>query len=150
MKILTFTILLPLFLLFCTWRTYTTQHSPQQKEFLKGKASQPNGFLKGSVNAKTNWLGKKFDKENATGINVFSKDKTQEEKYKFKTYVGKGLADPTLDVLKIDYNIPGNPFWLRLIMDEIVETEPGKYLGKLHVRLLPRVSFALGYFSLQK
>jgi hypothetical protein len=150
MKILTFTILLPLFLLFCTWRTYTTQHSPLQEKFLKGKASSPQGFLKGSVNAKTNWLGKKFNKEEATGINVFAKDETQEERYKFKTYVAKGLADPSIEVLKIDYNIPGNPFWLRLILDEIVETEPGKYLGKLHLRLLPRLSFALGFFSLRK
>lgn len=54
------------------------------------------------------------------------------------------------DVLKIDYAIPANPFWLRFILDEIVETEPGKLLGKVHIHLLPDLNFTLGFFTLEK
>jgi hypothetical protein len=35
-------------------------------------------------------------------------------------------------------------------VDELVETSPEKYLGKLHIQIFPGLSFALGYFSLER
>lgn len=120
-------------------------HSPNQKLFLSGKVPNPlpSGLYKGSVNFKTSWQGKKFDASKSMGINLIS----GKEKYPFKTYVGKGLAD-NIDVLKIDYNIPQNPFWLRFILDEIVEISSGKYLGKVHINFFG-LPFSLGYFRLE-
>ena len=104
--------------------------------------------------------GRGMVKVNSTGINLFYDKKArhntapgssaQVERYPFKTYAGKGLRDKKLDVLKIDYNVDGNPFWLRLIVDEIVEVTPGKYLGKMHIKLIPGFPFTVLYFELKK
>ncbi len=120
-----------------------------QKVFLSGKIPNPlpDGFYKGSLRKlKTSWQGKKFDAKNSTGINLIS----GKELYPFKTYIAKGLADKNLDVLKIDYDIPGNPFWLRFILDEIVETSPNHCLGKVHIKLIPGLPITLGFFQLEK
>ena len=129
-------------------RTWQTQNSPNQKKILSGKipSPKPDGLYKGLVNFKTSWQGKKFDAKNSTGINIIN----EKQVYPFKTYIGKGLQDKNLDVFKIDYNIPQNPFWLRFILDEIVETTSGKYLGKIHINLIPYLPFSLGYFRLEK
>lgn len=142
------TALIILLLLLALFRTWQTQNSLNQKLFLSGKVPNPlpNGSYKGSVgNIKVGWQGKKFDASSSSGINLIS----GKEQYPFKTYVGKGLAD-NIDVLKIDYNLPQNPFWLRFILDEIVEVERGKYLGKVHLNLIPGLPFSLGYFRLEK
>jgi hypothetical protein len=120
----------------------------KQKLFLSGRVPSPlpNGFYKGSVGMKTSWQGKKFDAKLQKGINIIN----GREVYPFRTYVGKGLRDKDLDVLKIDYNIPKNPFWLRFILDEIVQTSPNHFLGKVHIKLLPGVHFTLGFFRLEK
>ena len=101
--------------------------------------SLPNGFYKGSVGFKTSWEGKKFNAENSSGINLFD----GQEKYPFKTYEEK-------DVLKIDYNLPENPFWVRLILDEIVEISKDKYLGTIKLRLIPGFPVTIGHFRLEK
>jgi hypothetical protein len=62
---------------------------------------------------------------------------------------GKGLRDKEKEVLKLNYNLPQNPFFLRPVMDEIVEVEPGKYLGKVHYRLWSNFAVTLGYFELE-
>lgn len=127
---------------------YRVQHSLYQKVFLSGifPSPLPEGFYKGSVQAlNTSWKGKVFDASHSAGINLFGDKKV----YPFKTYKGKGLQDTNLDVLKINYNIPENPFWIRLILDEIVEIEPGKYLGKVHLNLIPHLPLSLGYFKLE-
>ncbi len=130
------------------FRTWNIQQGSNQKLFSEGKIPNPlpNGFYKGAVSFKTSWEGKKFKAGSSSGINIIDK----EEKYPFKTYSGKGLTDKNLEVLKIDYNIPQNPFWLRLILDEIVEVDKGKYLGKVHLKLIPGLPFSLGYFRLEK
>ena len=139
------TVLLPISLgLFRTWQI---QNSLNQKLFLNGKnPDKPNGLYKGSVNFKTSWEGKKFDASSSAGINIIG----GKEKYPFKTYTGKGIRDKNLDVLKIDYNIPQNPLWLRFILDEIVEVDKDKYLGKVHLNLIPGLPLSLGYFRLEK
>lgn len=141
--------LLLLLLLIGLIRTWRVQSNPNQKLFLSGKipSSLPDGFYKGSVTGlKTSWQGKKFDASSSAGINIIN----DQPIYPFKTYIGKGLQDKNLNVFKIDYNIIGNPFWLRFILDEIIETKTNQYLGKVHLNLIPGFPFSLGYFRLEK
>lgn len=130
---------------------FKTQHSAQQKHFLAGKVplESLDGFYKGTVRDSASvWQGKKFQGASNTGINVFKEGKMIVDRYPFATSSGKGLADKNLAVIKIDYNLPDNPLWLRFVLDEVVEVSPGHLLGKLHVRLLPGFSLALGFFEL--
>ena len=134
-------------------RTWQMEHGGEQESFSKGVAPVPlpDGFYAGSVPGHTVlWLGKKFDAANQGGINVFDEAGKKNERYPFATSVGPGLRDATLQVVKIDYDIPGNPFWLRFILDEIVQIAPDHYLGKLHIRIIPGYPFTLAYFELKK
>ena len=141
-------------MLLCVARTWQMEHSPRQALFEKGIIPNPlpDGMYQGSVPGHTfSWLGKKFNAADSTGINVFSDAMGgQTTKYPFKTSVGKGVHDANLDVLKIDYNIPDNPLWLRLVLDEVVQTGPDQYLGKLQFRIIPGYPFTLSYFELKK
>ena len=143
--------------------TFQIQKDPQNNLFLRGTLPNPapDGLHQGIfLGHNTSWRGKKFNVANSTGINLFYDKKArhntapgssaQVERYPFKTYAGKGLRDKKLDVLKIDYNVEGNPFWLRLIVDEIVEVTPGRYLGKMHIKIIPGFPFTVLYFELKK
>lgn len=56
--------------------------------------------------------------------------------YPFRTYTAPGVIDRDRQVLKIDYDLPANPFGLiRRVLDELVEVAPGYYLGKAHLRV---------------
>ena len=135
-----------------SYRNFRTQANPSQKIFLKGTvpAKFPDGFYKGTVKGlNTPWIGKEFNAKEMRGINIFKENEKITKKYHFHLYKGRGLADKNLEVIKIDYNLPQNPIWMRFIMDEIVETGKDQYLGELHIRL-PGVSFALGFFTLEK
>lgn len=133
------------------WRTWKIQTNPLQGQFLKGKVPQNlSGFYKGAVaGLNTNWQGKKFDSRRSAGINIFKETEGNRERFPFKTYSGKGLQD-NMEVLKIDYSDNKDPWWLRFILDELVETSPGKYLGKVHIQILPGFGFTMGYFKLEK
>lgn len=134
-------------------RTWKTEHSENEKRFLAGKVPSPlpSGIYKGSVTGiDVPWKGKSFNKEKQTGINVLEDNGKKIEKFPFKTYIGKGIMDKNLDVFKIDYNISQNPFWLRIILDEIVEVKKNTYLGKVHIVLPLGIIFSLGYFNLEK
>ena len=134
-------------------RTWHMQHSVNQKKFLKGKipAVLPDGFYTGWVIGYTgSWIGKSFHQKKATGMNVFLLEKQQIERFPFITSVNKGLRDKNLDVIKINYNLPQNSFFLRMILDEIVEVEKDTYLGKVHIILFSVIPFTVGYFSLKK
>lgn len=126
---------------------------PNQQEFLTGKLPNPklDGLYNGSMGFDTAWVGKKLDSQTETGINLIKdkKGKTH-EKYPFKTYVGKGLFDENLFVMKLDYNVKGNPFWVKWIVDEIVEVTPNEYLGKMHLKIIPGFPFSVLYFELKK
>jgi hypothetical protein len=130
-----------------------TQQNELQKKFLAGKVPSPlpNGLYKGTVGGKEiSWKGKKFDREHCSGINLFKAENSTTENYPFKTVVGAGAVDKNIQVLKIDYNQPGNSFFLKHVLDEVVEVSPDHFLGKLEVRILPNFYIALGYFELQK
>ncbi len=125
--------------------------SSNQKIFSSGKVPKelPNGFYKGHVERiKVSWQGKKFDAKSGTGVNIFKNGDQLIEKYPFKIYKAEGLKDRMI-VLRIDYNLPQNPFWVRLVVDEVVETSPDNFLGKINLKLTG-FSLTLGYFTLKK
>lgn len=145
-------ILILLAAIFGIARTIQIQNKPQQKDFFGGSVPKelPNGLYKGTVNLKTTWQGKRFDASSSAGINVFKNGDKREEKYPFKTYVGDGVQDKNLKVIKIDYSENQDPWWLKYILDEVVEVSSGKYLGKVHIIVIPGLPFTLGYFQLEK
>jgi hypothetical protein len=148
-------VIILIFVVFGWIRTYKTQHSVNQKNFLAGTVPSPlpDGAYNGTVTGlKTNWRGKTFDTTHSAGKNNFIDPQSSEivQRYPFKTYTAKGLRDKSVEVERIDYNIAGNPWWLKFILDEIVQTAPDTYLGKIHIRIIPGISFAVGYFHLTK
>ena len=133
------------------WRDFKSKRSPNQALFTRGTIPQqmPDGDYKGSVNGYSgSWIGKTFDARHATGKNRMKSPQGVELRYPFKTEVGRGVADP-IQVVKIDYDIPENPLWLRRILDEIVQVGPDHFLGKVHLRWGP-VHLTVGYFELRK
>ena len=100
------------------------------------------------------WLGKRFDAEHATGENVFDsrvhrvgrlltpaayraswpEDARSYRALGFATSAGAGALDSGVEVLRIDYDLPGNAPPFRRILDELVEVEPGVYLGQALLR----------------
>lgn len=135
-------------LLIAMYQTYQVEHRPQQAAFRGGKlpTTLPNGFYKGEVPAglRHGWQGKVFSAAAGTGINQFEHD----QRFIFKIYPAPGLRDKHMQVLRIDYRQPGNPWWLHFITDEIVQTGPGHFLGKVHLRVMPGLTFSLTYFEL--
>lgn len=96
-----------------------------------------DGFYKGTLrNMKSNWLGKTFFALQSSGINNYKENGKIVQKYPFKTYIEK-------NVLKLDYNLPQNPWWLRLIIDELVEVERDKFDGVMKIKFIPVARFRL-------
>jgi hypothetical protein len=134
------------------FRTWQIENSDNQKLFASSSAPKEklNGLYKGSVNlpVKVTWLGKKFDSKTSTGINVFDDGGgTTHDSFPFNTYAGSSSSSTAL---YIDYDKPENPFWIRPIVDQLVEVNPGDYLGKLSYRLIPGYNFELEFFRLKK
>lgn len=146
--------LVAVLVLFGVFRTWTLEHSPDQIRFVNGTLpeSLPDGIYQGSAKVPTfSWAGKNFEANQSRGINVFrSSDGSLQEKYPFVTSVGRGTSDSDLTVIDIDYNIPANPWWLRLVLDEIVQVAPEQYLGKMQLRLVPGLPFTITFFELKK
>jgi len=114
------------------------------------------------------WKGKIFDAAHASGDNIFTRDSLflapiwwplyrgyrdeSAEKYRaftFRTHIAPGLADPDRQVLKLDYNLEGNPsFTVRRVLDELVQVEPALYLGKAHLKWWWGKWQLVAYFSL--
>lgn len=120
------------------FRAQSLLSSPLQAQFITGIVPEelPDGVYKGSTGGYTaSWIGKTFHRDDAIGANVFHGASEDVDKYPFKMYVGQGIQDKNTQVIKIDYNIPENPFWFRPVLDEIVQVGPDEYLGKAHIRL---------------
>jgi hypothetical protein len=134
-------------------RTWKIEKSAKQKEFLTGTVPEqfPDGFYKGSVDGYGgSWKGKVCERASLSGINLFDDAGLEKKKYPFQMYKARGLRDPELAVIRIDYDSSGNPFWVRMVLDEIVQTSPDHYFGKVHVRLFPGVPFTVGFFRMEK
>lgn len=127
---------------------------PESSVFSTGSlpSPTPSGSLAGNhfSGLGENWQGKHFYASKNAGINNFKSKTTPtviEQRYPFKTSVKQGLRNKNQNVLQLNYDVAGNPLWLRLIKDEIVEVRPGHFQGKIHLK----VSFivvTLGFFSL--
>ena len=113
------------------------------------------------------WQGKAFSPASSRGVNRLTATArlplkalfpsytpevaTQDDMdaFSFRTRVGPGAIDPHINVLKIDYDVEANPGLIRRLLDELVELEPGRYLGK--ILFLVRGEFRpIGFFSLRK
>jgi hypothetical protein len=112
------------------------------------------------------WRGKWFDRDGATGVNRFTPGGlaalrilfpryTPErisvdtiEAFAFRTRLGPAELDAGVQVLKIDYDDEANPRVVRRILDELVQLEPGLYLGRVLFRTRRR-HHPVGFFSLR-
>jgi hypothetical protein len=131
--------------------TSSANAKPEAAEFAAGTFPDPlpSGDLNGTAEGQGAWVGKSFDSEAGAGINRFNNGGTIDRNVEFKTYSAKGLTNPSQDVLRLDYNLAQNPFYVRFVQDELVQVAPGKYLGKIHLQVLPFIPFTVGYFRLE-
>lgn len=149
--------------------------SSRQKEFVEGTLPNPapDRFYKGTAHllggGPVPWLGKSFEASNDLGFNIFTPTGAtllkimtpfyekfrrnadgNTDAYYFRTYTGPGFRDKDIETFKLDYDSPENPFLIRIILDEIVETAPQEYLGKVHLKVFPGYYATIGYFGLKK
>jgi hypothetical protein len=113
------------------------------------------------------WQGKVFTRDASTGVNRFTPsarialktffpkytpehaDHARIDAFPFRTRVAPGELDPSVQVLKIDYDFEANPdFIIRRILDELVQVSSGVYLGKVLYRVRGRF-YPIGFFSLR-
>lgn len=136
-------IILTLFIIGFIWNLMVESRA-ENKMFIAGTLPTPtlNGIYKGSYGG-TNWKGKEFDANNHTGINIVGDTK----QFSFETSDSKSLHN-NQQVLKLNYNIAPNPWWLRFVVDEITQTSPGKYQGKVYIQFVPGLAMAITYFNL--
>ena len=162
-------------LVFWSLVTIIIKQSKYHKQFLNGTTPQtaPDGFYQGTAHLlfdqQTPWLGKSFNRLDSEGFNIFTpagasllkiltpfykrfalNNDGNTDAYYFKTRTEPALKDAPLNVIKLDYNSPENPFLIRIILDEIVEIAPEQYLGKVHLKVFPNVYSMIGYFGLRK
>lgn len=75
------------------------------------------------------WRGKSFrstDAAHGEGINRIVSDRFR--LFRFTTSIGPSRAGD-FDAVQLDYDHPGNPFFIRVIKDEVRAIEPGLFLG---------------------
>lgn len=122
----------------------------QQFQAASAPAEVPNGFWPGNwQGGGTNWLGKEFDVNTMTGINIFQAEPTPTKGTPFKIRIGPSMTGSTQTVLILDYNVAGNRPWIRLVRDEVVELAPGKLLGILYYTLGP-IMIPIDFFEQQQ
>lgn len=135
-------------------RTYVVERQTEQQLFTAGHAdlSELDGDYIGVAHgySGTTWQGKTVFRDTHSGINRFKYDSGLTTKYLFKIFTAIALRDGNKEIIKLDYNQPGNPWWLKYIVDEMVLVGPQQYLGKVHVKISKHIVFTLGYFSLSK
>lgn len=113
------------------------------------------------------WKGKRFLAESAVGDNRVANearpllrlcfpfyrqarpaDPGHFRAFAFTVRLAPSVRDPRLVVMRIDYDLDENPrFFVRDIVDELVEVGPGEYLGEAQVRWSGRWR-TLAYFTL--
>ncbi len=156
-------------------RNYLSSQSPWQEKFVAGSLPEPprDGFYNGSAyllgNRPVPWLGKSFESDNNKGFNIFTPQGTSllkimtplyklfrknadgnTDAYYFATSTSQGFKDTQIETFKLDYASPENPFLIGIILDEIVQTGPQEYLGKVHMKVFPGYYATIGFFGLRK
>ena len=103
------------------------------------------------------WRGKSFSPARAgqggggaadqgEGINRVFSDVRPRRWFRFETSIGPSRAG-NFDAFHLDYDNPGNPFFIRAIEDEIRQVAPGLYLGQAYLATRKRTRLVL-YFGL--
>jgi hypothetical protein len=64
---------------------------------------------------------------------------------KFRVEKGKSLSDADLDVIRIVYDDPSNPFFVRPLVDEIRQIGPEEFLGQGMFTVFGRVVWAFWF-----
>jgi hypothetical protein len=141
---------------------------PLQGELLTLTVARPvDAAVRGIASLYMPWLGKSFDRDAQTGINLLKPSARTPTKvlwpsyqavremsdrlevFPFRTRIDTGAVDPALHVLKIDYDFSENPdFIIRRILDELVQIDEGLYLGKILFRT-KKAWHPIGFFSLR-
>lgn len=155
--------------------TFFVGQSDRQKQFVAASAPTdgPDGFYNGAAyllgNRPVPWLGKSFEATNSKGFNIFTPTGASllrvmtpfyklfrqnadgnTDAYYFETSTSPGFRDKQISTFKLDYDAPENPFLIRIILDEMVETAPAEYLGKVHMKVFPGYYATIGFFGLRK
>jgi hypothetical protein len=95
------------------------------------------------------WRGKSFKAlgpDHGEGINRVFGDRKPRHWFRFETKIGPSRAGG-FDAFHLDYDNPGNPFYIRAIKDEIRRVRPGLYLGQAYLVTRKRTRLVL-YFGL--
>ena len=95
------------------------------------------------------WRGKSFKTlgpDRGEGINRVFGDRKPRHWFRFETKIGPSRAGG-FDAFHLDYDNPGNPFYIRAIKDEIRRVQPGLYLGQAYLLTRKRARLVL-YFGL--
>jgi hypothetical protein len=95
------------------------------------------------------WRGKSFkllEANRGEGINRVWSDLRPSRWFRFETSIAPSRAGD-FEALHLDYDNPGNPFFIRAIKDEIRQVAPGLYLGQAYVVTGARTRLVL-YFGL--
>jgi len=133
------------------YRSWKTGRAADYGAFQAGMlpSVMPEGQWRGSVPelGEVAWKGKKFLGA-GKGINVFEKSGVKSEAYEFEFYKTTGID--AAHVIRLDYGKPGNPLWLRFIVDEMVSVGENRYLGLVYLNIVPGFPFRMGYFRLEK
>ena len=80
------------------------------------------------------------------GINRVFSDVRPRRWFRFETSIQRSRAGG-FDAFHLDYDIPGNPSYIRAIEDEIRQVGPGLYLGQAYLVTRKRARLVL-YFGL--
>ena len=94
------------------------------------------------------WRGKVFhsdSKGRAFGQNRLGVGPFEFRRYQFKASKAQS-AFSNRKVVILDHDLPGNPYWVRIFHDELVEMRPGLYLTCSHLRIGRRLQYA-SYFA---
>jgi len=131
--------------------TWMVRSSIDQRAFENGYLPSPplSGITRITAGGiSPSWQGKEFSATSKAGMDLFEDRGNTIRRYTFAVSEGAGLFDTQKTILRMDYGVNTNPLWLRPVLQEIVQTGSGVYLGKIHVRLLPFYPFSISYFKL--
>lgn len=126
--------------------TVQTEDDPSQLTFQTATVptALPNGFYKGNTftGLGKNWQGVVFNQASHSGTNKFNDG----QQYSFTMSVEDGLRDDKR-VVRLNYDQPGNTWWVHYVVEEIVQVAPNHYIGKMDIRISGLV-FSVSYFEL--
>jgi hypothetical protein len=97
------------------------------------------------------WRGKSFrtlKEGKGEGINRVFGDAHPRKWFRFETRLGPSRAGD-FDSVQLIYDLPENPFFVRIIEDEVRQLEPGLFLGQAYLRVRGDAHLAL-YFGLAR